>query len=132
MYDRLSACRTRYAFMPKFKPSLILLVLAFPLTTQLYPQTPKKEEAATVAGVVTLNGEPMRGVPVTLELQNPSTPSRNTSLRAKSDANGRFRITGVAAGQYVVCALASAFVSESSQNFGPQNFGPQAKTINVS
>ncbi|MDQ3012852.1 MAG: carboxypeptidase-like regulatory domain-containing protein [Acidobacteriota bacterium] len=112
------------------KLSLILLVLAFPLTTAFMAQTPQKEATATIAGVVTLNGEPARGVSVTLQMQNP-TPLRPSPPNAKTDANGRFRITGVAAGPYVIGAIAPGFVTGGNNSSRP-SYGLQGKTLYIS
>lgn len=111
----------------RFSPVFLLLVSA--LSFHLLAQTPSKEGTATIAGIVTLNGEPMRNVVVTV--QAPPTPSaQRIPPRAKTDANGRFRITGVAAGQYTIGALAAAFVTESDQAQW-RYFGLYGKTIHV-
>lgn len=102
----------------------LLLVSAMSFT--ILAQTPPKESTGSISGVVTLNGEPMRGVSVTLQMQNAGGPTLNAPPRAKTDANGRFRITGVSAGQYIVGALAPGFVSE-----GNQSFGLKGKTLTV-
>jgi protocatechuate 3,4-dioxygenase beta subunit len=82
------------------------------LTAQ--PQSKEtKSGASTVSGRVTLKDEPMRGVTVTLRMQRQiiSPSDTATAPRGKTDANGMFRITGVAPGRYVVSAAAPAYVS---------------------
>lgn len=108
------------------KLSFILLVLAFPLTTSLPAQTPK-EGMATVAGRVTLKGEPVSGVSVELQPQSQTgLPDRTKNPRAKTDGDGRFRLTGVASGQYLISALAPAFITPTDSAFGRPG-----KTLNV-
>lgn len=116
--------------MRKLSLGLLVLALLSPISRPnlLLAQTPPKEATATIAGIITLNGEPARGVSVALQLQSPSTPLRPSPPAAKTDATGRFRITGVAAGQYIVGALAPGYVTDGKQ--GPvQGFGLQGKIV---
>lgn len=103
---------------------LLLATLSFPLLAQ----TPIKEGTATVSGVVTLKGEPVRGATVAL------SPDSRTNrfelknvLRAKTDDAGRFRIEKVKAGLYYLGAITPGFVSPNENRFGPQG-----KAINIS
>ncbi|HMY73597.1 MAG TPA: carboxypeptidase regulatory-like domain-containing protein [Blastocatellia bacterium] len=111
-----------------FSRMFLLFVLIVPFT--LFAQTPK-EGTATIIGTVTLNGEPMRNVVVTIRPQNPTGPA-SSFPRAKTDANGRFRLTGVSGGQYILGALAPAFVSENDQPFPYLSPSFTGKTVNVS
>ncbi len=87
---------------------LSALCLLLPIASA---QAPKKEAAATVSGSITLNGSPMRNVVVSLQIQNQPAPQQ--SQRATTDADGRFRFTDVAAGQYLLSALTPGFYSAS-------------------
>jgi len=116
--------------MPALRFSRVFLLFVSALSFNLLAQTPPKEGAATIAGVVTLNGEPMRNVVVTVQAINSYGSSQPVPPRAKTDANGRFRIAGIAAGQYTIGALASAFVTEGNQ-LNQSGFGIQGKTISV-
>jgi len=107
--------------------TLIFSIATLLLTGQLLAQTPQKEGTATIAGVVTLKGEPVRGVAILLQPQRSGTPIRPQPPSAKTDANGRFRVTGVSAGQYLVGALAPGFVTD-----GTPAFGFSGKTLNIS
>lgn len=111
-----------------FNRTLLFFVLIVPFT--LFAQTPPKEGSATIAGTVTLNGEPMRNVVVTLRLQNPTGPA-SSFPRAKTDAEGRFRLTGISGGQYVLGALAPTFISENEQSFQNPAFSAGGKPVNV-
>lgn len=79
-------------------------------------QTPKKEATSTVSGTVTLNGTGVRNAVVSLQAQNQPVPQQ--PLRAKTDADGRFRFTEVAAGQYMINALTPGFYSASESQYG--------------
>lgn len=118
--------------MSPLRYSLLLLVCAgsFPLFAQSL-QKDAKEKPATVAGVVTLNGQPMRGVSVILQPQFPSGPSSSNPPRTKTDADGRFRLSGIAAGQYAVSAMTLAYVSEGGPNFR-QGSGLPGKVVTLS
>lgn len=83
---------------------LTLLFIVIP-ASNFFAQTPPPAGTATVAGRVTLGGDPARGVHVVLQAYYPSGPSdRDKALRAKTDAEGHFRFTGVYAGRYRLLA----------------------------
>src|SRR5262245_9678074 len=98
--------------------TLGILVSLFSLCLEVSIQAQTREtkpETATASGLVTLKGEPARGVTVLLMAQYSNTAN---SPRAKSDENGRFRITGVAAGRYSIIALAPGYVSMGDGGMG--------------
>ncbi|MEK7831828.1 MAG: carboxypeptidase-like regulatory domain-containing protein [Acidobacteriota bacterium] len=109
-----------------FKPVLAVIVLAAAvhLTAFVKAQVPPKEGTATVAGVVTLKGEPARNVSVAL--QPTGQYNQKEAQRAKTDDAGRFRFERVKAGRYMLGALAPGFVAPSENQSGIQG-----KTINV-
>ncbi len=99
-----------------------LAILCF-LHIDLAAQPQSKETKAgtsTVSGRVTLKDEPMRGVIVALRQEAPMmTQADNLSMpRARTDENGRFRMTGVAAGRYLISALAPGYVSSGDPVYG--------------
>lgn len=103
----------------------IFSLLIFALLTSLaLAQTPKNEATAAVSGTVTLNGAAVRNTVVSLQLQNQAV--NHSPLRTKTDADGRFRFTELAAGQYLINALTPGFYSES--DFAT---GWPGKTLNV-
>jgi hypothetical protein len=69
----------------------------------------EKDVTATIAGRVTLGGKPASGVVVTLLSAEP-TFKRAPSVRTTADEEGRYRLTGVAAGRYNVAPIAPALV----------------------
>ena len=89
----------------------------FELTAQTQLKSPK-EGTSTVSGQVTLKGEPARGVTVVLQSQMMDfSPDPGSTPRAKTDENGRFRITKVAAGTYFVRAIVPGFVAAGGISF---------------
>src|SRR5262247_143892 len=107
--------------MPKARFTFCILVTIFWLCLDISIQAQPKEAkagTATVAGRVTLNGEPAANVVVAL--QNPPGPSPSPGIRVRTDGAGQFRFTGVTAGRYVLGALAPGFISPSDQSYGPQ------------
>ena len=101
-----------------------MFVLCLALAT-VAAQPPKQKEAtATVSGTVTLNGTGVRNTVVSLQLQNQVV--NHSPLRTKTDADGRFRFTELAAGQYLINALTPGFYSAS--DFAT---GWPGKTLNV-
>lgn len=104
-----------------FKHTLCLLALSLLLTTQPRAQTAQSPGTATVAGRVTLKGEPASGVAVALQLQTRTgLPDMNKLRRARTDADGRFRFSGVNAGQYLITALAPGLIAPSDSPYGAQ------------
>jgi hypothetical protein len=87
-----------------------------------------KEGAATVSGRVTVKGEPAQGVTVTLQPQRMTGPPNLEAIpSAKTDANGHFRITGVAAGHYFTMAQAPGFIIPG----GVVGLMPQGRALHV-
>jgi hypothetical protein len=107
----------------------ILPLIGYPhfvLTAQTQLKSPK-EGASTVSGRVTLKGEPARGV--TVVLRSPRmvySRDLDSMPGAKTDENGRFRITKVTAGRYYITAIAPGLVAA-----GGVSFGPEGKSLNL-
>ncbi|HKC85706.1 MAG TPA: carboxypeptidase-like regulatory domain-containing protein, partial [Blastocatellia bacterium] len=98
------------------KLSLALGILILPSAFHSVQAQTAESSAGTaaVSGRVILKGEPARGVTVILQAQNQNV---SKAPRARSDENGRFNFTGVAAGRYSVSALAPGYVSPDDANF---------------
>lgn len=112
--------------MPKPGFTLVILVSLYSLCLEVSIEAQSREtkpETATISGLVTLKGEPARGVTVLLREQMTNT---NKSPRDKTDENGRFRFTGVAAGKYSISALAPGYVS-----LGDSDMGRGGQALNV-
>src|SRR5215470_2475050 len=94
--------------MPKLSFALSILVLHFTFHSIQAQPGETKTGTATVSGWVTLKGEPARGVEVILVTQIRWSAN---APRARTDENGRFLFTNVAAGSYEIFAVAPGYVS---------------------
>ena len=101
--------------MSKLGFALGVLVLHLALLSAQAQPTQTKAETATVSGLVTLKGEPVRGVTVLLQGQQADAIGLP---RARTDENGRFRFTGVAAGRYSIYAITPGYTSPDDDHFG--------------
>jgi len=110
--------------MSKLSFALGILVLPFAFYSVQAQAAETKAGTATVAGSVTLKGEPARGVTVILQTQNQDQPN---APRARTDENGRYHFTGIAAGKYVVSALAPGYFSLGLESYR----GLRGKTLNL-
>ncbi|MGH9837052.1 MAG: MSCRAMM family protein [Blastocatellia bacterium] len=111
------------------KLRFVLSILALPLALHSIQAQPAEMKAgtATVSGRITLKGEPARDVAVALQAEDAiRAGDRIAGSRAKTDDNGRFRITGLKAGRYALTTLAPGFVAPSETAFGLQG-----KAINL-
>ena len=103
--------------MPRLRPTLSVLVL-LPAFLSIQAQTVETRPAtATVSGRVLLKGEPTQGVSVALQSHTADARNQDSVLRSRTDGAGRFRITGVAAGQYSIIAFAPGAISPSDLDF---------------
>src|SRR5215475_934449 len=104
--------------MPKAGFTLGVLVTMFwlCLDISIHGQTvAAKPGAATISGSVTLKGEPARGVTVMLRGEQSEAIG---SPRARTDENGRFQFTGVAAGRYSIYAITPGYTSPDDDLYG--------------
>src|SRR5215510_8378493 len=111
--------------------TLSILLSMFSLCVEVSGQVQTRETkagSASIPGRVVFKGEPARNLPVCLlQPADPWPSNPDAYLRARTGENGHFRITGVAAGSYVVVALAPGFISADTTNPSLA-----VKTINVS
>src|SRR5215475_270905 len=94
--------------MPRLSFALSILVLHFTFHSIQAQPGETKTGTATVSGRVTLKGEPARGMEVILVTE--IRWSANAPC-ARTDENGRFLFTNVAAGSYEIFAVAPGYVS---------------------
>ncbi|HEU0184442.1 MAG TPA: carboxypeptidase regulatory-like domain-containing protein [Blastocatellia bacterium] len=90
--------------------SFAISILVLPFTFHSIQAQPgeTKTGTATISGLVTLKGEPARAVEVILVTE----PRWSANApRARTDENGRFLFTNVAAGSYEIFAVAPGYVS---------------------
>jgi len=76
-------------------------------------QTPSKAPTASISGRVTIDGEGVAGI--TVAAATSSSPlDRRTVAKATTDDDGKYQLTGLAAGQFTITPLAKAFVVGTS------------------
>lgn len=79
----------------------------------------KKNSDATVSGRITIKGKPAAGVVVGLRLSQYDPGRADSSLKATTDQDGKYRITDVSAGSYQVAPVTPAFViSDVNKPYG--------------
>src|SRR5215467_3271492 len=79
-------------------------------TTQQQRHHSQDESAASIAGRVTLRGEPVQGVLVIAVPEPPAGRERRAS--AKTDPDGQYRIANLSPGKYTVVASAPGLASQ--------------------
>ena len=94
--------------MQKLNFALCILVLHFTFHSIQAQPGETKTGTATISGRVTLKGEPARGVEVILVT---TIRWSANAPRARTDENGRFSFTSVAAGRYEIFAVTPGYVS---------------------
>src|SRR4030095_11569112 len=103
----------------KYLVTLVLILLLPPAASTLSAQStvpPKAQPKNTgvISGQVTLKGKPAPQVTMVMQGDgNPAVPSPNGELKASTDANGVYRLTGLPAGSYWVKPMTPAFVEMS-------------------
>lgn len=104
-----------------FKHTFSLLALTLLLASPLAAQTTQKPATASVAGRVMLKGDPVSDVAIGLQPMS-RTGFQDTSklLRTRTDAEGRFRFSGLTADQYLITALAPGLIAPSDTPYEPQ------------
>lgn len=117
-------------------PLLLLAALLCPCASRhvVSAQTPAAKAAAaanaTVSGrVTTTDGKPVANIGVALTPADSRFDRERPTVRAATDAEGRYRATGVAAGRYRVQALAPLYASPDERANSPFESG---KVITVS
>jgi protocatechuate 3,4-dioxygenase beta subunit len=99
--------------MSSFNFAVLVLTQLLCLRLEFAAQSQVKETkrgTATVSGQVVLNGAPLSDVTVVLRPQRPTSREEAKGVEAKSDDDGIYRITDVAAGHYYINVLTPGFV----------------------
>lgn len=108
---------------------ILLTFFLLAIAATVMAQNPPTKPPGTISGRVTAGSEPVAGVEVMLKpSDNPALEMLQTgpAVTATTDANGWYRIAGVAPGSYRILAYAPAYVIEGETN--PLTPG---KTVNV-
>ncbi|HEX6189631.1 MAG TPA: hypothetical protein VFZ40_16245 [Pyrinomonadaceae bacterium] len=89
-----------------FVRALVGLVLFVPSAVHAQTAPANAKPTGTISGKITVNE---KGAPDILVTAHPvDRPMQQAAARAKSDADGRYRLTGLAPGQYQITAIAPA------------------------
>jgi protocatechuate 3,4-dioxygenase beta subunit len=112
---------------------LLVILLSSSASREAVAQTVAAKTAppanATVSGrVTTIDGKPVANVAVALTPADFTGDRNRTAGRATTDAEGRYKITNVAAGRYRLQALAPLYTSPEDRGNSPFNSG---KTVTV-
>ncbi|HEU4835157.1 MAG TPA: carboxypeptidase regulatory-like domain-containing protein [Pyrinomonadaceae bacterium] len=79
-------------------------------------QTPSKPPTASISGRVTIDGKGVAGVTVTATTSSSPLDNR-TVAKTTTDDDGKYQLTGLAAGQFTIMPLAKAFVVGTSGSY---------------
>jgi len=90
----------------------VIGILLCALTAVASAQTPdaKLKPTGSISGRVTLDGKPAVGIMV-VAISGETVNRRDAAARARTDTDGRYRLAGLAAGQYQVWTLAPALIA---------------------
>src|SRR5215475_4272024 len=85
------------------------------------PQRDNRPRTASIGGRVTVGGAPAGNALVTVAESRPQAwdygveSPQGVRFEVRTDSDGRYRVTGLAAGSYVVRALSKAYILSKSQ-----------------
>src|SRR5262245_40737338 len=102
----------------------ILLLIAAAQSSAQAPQRDSRPRAASIGGRVTVGGAPAANALVMVMEVDP--PSRGSSpggesrqrafIKLRTDSDGRYRVTGLAEGDYMINALSKAYVASRNSS----------------
>jgi len=81
-------------------------------------QTPAKTQTASISGRVTIDGKGVAGITVAATTSNSPLDNR-TVAKTTTDDDGKYQLTGLAAGKLTIMPLAKAFVVGESGAYEP-------------
>ncbi|MGH9837344.1 MAG: MSCRAMM family protein [Blastocatellia bacterium] len=98
-------------------PALVFASKRFAIMLCLLSFLPVQSKTASIAGVVTLKGAPVRNVAVTLTpIESDGSWDQSQVRRTRTDGGGRFQFKALKAGNYVVAAMTPGYLIPSSDN----------------
>jgi protocatechuate 3,4-dioxygenase beta subunit len=104
-----------------FATALAAYLLLAPIIASAQTAAGNPKPAGTISGEITLNGKGVADILVAATLGDRPVPQ--PAARAKSDASGRYRLTGLPAGQYLIMAIAPALVATEQTGFVGSVYG---------
>ena len=112
--------------MPALSRTMVFIALMLSIaalsTARPLPQQSReaKEPTGTIAGRITIGGKPAPNVMVMLMLYE-SFSNEQSTAKASTDEEGRFRLTRIPAGRYYLLPFAPAFASDAEDpSTGPE------------
>lgn len=113
--------------MPLQRPSLTFaralagLLMLVPLSAHAQTPPASAKPTGTISGKVTVNE---KGVPdILVAAQVADRPGQQPHARVKSDASGRYRLTGLPAGQYQITAVAPGLAAAQQSGYSGSFYG---------
>lgn len=97
------------------------LLFLVPLSAHAQTPSASAKPTGTISGKVTMNDKGVADI--LIAAQSLDRPMQQSVARAKSDAGGRYRLTGLPAGQYQIMAIAPALVSSEGSGNPGYRFG---------
>jgi protocatechuate 3,4-dioxygenase beta subunit len=104
-------CRLSRAKKRSFLTSTLALLILYSFGASA--QTPSKDSAASISGRVTIDGKGVAGITVAATISSSPLDNR-TVAKTTTDDDGKYHLTGLAAGQFTIIPLAKAFVVGTS------------------
>lgn len=111
-----------------FRLSVAAIIVLLPVSIGAQTSDPKAAPVGSISGRVTINDK--AGSDITVLTFFPDKPFQQSSARTKTDSNGGYRLTGLAAGQYQVIAIAPA-MAPAEQSSSPYGYYGTGKTVLV-
>jgi len=97
------------------------LLLLVPFSAHAQTAAAGAKPTATISGKVTVNEEGVADILVAAQVLD--RPVQQPAARAKSDADGRYRLTGLPAGQYQITAIAPGLAAAEQSGYSGSFYG---------
>jgi carboxypeptidase family protein len=104
-----------------FVPALAGLLLLAPVTASAQNAAASAKPTGIISGEITLNGKGVADILVVATAGDRPVPE--PAARAKSDANGRYRLTGLPAGQYLIMGIAPGLAPAEQSGYMGSFYG---------
>src|SRR6185436_4485258 len=105
----------------RFAVAIVALLLTLPLSLYAQATESQSKTAGTISGRVTVGERPVADILVAA--QTADRPMQQPAARARTDANGRYRLVGLPAAQYQILTIAPA-LAVAEQGSSASFFGP--------
>lgn len=112
-------CHRFMKILTRYVIALVLMVNVVVVCVVAQSQTKanKKTPSGQVSGSVTIRGKPAPGIVVAVRT-NDFNPSSGPLLKATTDEDGHYKITGIPSGTHLIVPIASALVTSETASYG--------------